>query len=504
MAEWPEYFYPNNCYICRTTRNLKRCSRCHLISYCGSQHQREHWPKHKELCKIILTMMKERRVSHLFENLRGADEEQWKNGRTLVLQEAISRLQRPIRLEEKHMFLFPRACFVCRDSRQEFLKNCPGCPNASFCKDHPSSSIHDKDCAFLTECQEAEAKMLSYSIKTLSTFIDSMAKGTPHQESSTLPISMEEYLDHIKTPVKIPETMKTYLSLHFFKPLTIFGALQKINYLPGSEMSIHVNDESVAFELSGYWEVLLHFLPQLKLLKIVKLGYFIECTKSLKLCNKCTSQKKKVVFEQLSDSYERYFKSGRFKKANIAMFCHWSMMDNECRPTNWLEKLEEIIRFTCPTIFVTKERYGGVLSDGIRSNFSNKVAVVYHGKNEFKPLQQFREWENDRVSFVSDYLVIVGPQKGENLKPEIRPKMLESAESKPGSPTEESSGKREMNLLRTDSLQDNMSVEETEHLKENCELKCINEKLKQELLQMEKENERLKEELRSIKDKKKR
>lgn len=139
-------FYPNECIVCHKTRDLKRCSRCNMLSYCGIPHQKDHWSEHSDFCRIISTMMKERGVSHIFEKLRGADPSTWKMQRMSIRNLVELKLRRRLLLIEDFMFRFPRSCFVCYESRQDLLSNCPGCPSASFCKDHPSSLIHDKDC----------------------------------------------------------------------------------------------------------------------------------------------------------------------------------------------------------------------------------------------------------------------------------------------------------------------------------------------------------------------
>jgi len=37
------------CGVCGTTDDLKQCTRCHLTSYCGKEHQAKDWPSHKKV-----------------------------------------------------------------------------------------------------------------------------------------------------------------------------------------------------------------------------------------------------------------------------------------------------------------------------------------------------------------------------------------------------------------------------------------------------------------------
>jgi hypothetical protein len=44
-------FLENYCAVCGLTKSVSRCSRCKLISYCDSDHQRQDWSRHKKCCK---------------------------------------------------------------------------------------------------------------------------------------------------------------------------------------------------------------------------------------------------------------------------------------------------------------------------------------------------------------------------------------------------------------------------------------------------------------------
>ncbi|KAJ3161127.1 hypothetical protein HDU86_007749 [Geranomyces michiganensis] len=42
-----------SCAVCAATESLARCSKCHVVAYCGETHQREHFPTHERRCKEI-------------------------------------------------------------------------------------------------------------------------------------------------------------------------------------------------------------------------------------------------------------------------------------------------------------------------------------------------------------------------------------------------------------------------------------------------------------------
>ena len=43
----------SKCSVCKRTENTKRCTGCYFVWYCGRRCQEEHWPRHKEECKVI-------------------------------------------------------------------------------------------------------------------------------------------------------------------------------------------------------------------------------------------------------------------------------------------------------------------------------------------------------------------------------------------------------------------------------------------------------------------
>jgi len=38
------------CELCGSRETLMRCSRCRQVWYCGKEHQKSHWKKHKLIC----------------------------------------------------------------------------------------------------------------------------------------------------------------------------------------------------------------------------------------------------------------------------------------------------------------------------------------------------------------------------------------------------------------------------------------------------------------------
>lgn len=48
----------DKCDKCGSKENLKNCSKCHTVAYCGRECQVSDWPKHKQICKFFAKMGK--------------------------------------------------------------------------------------------------------------------------------------------------------------------------------------------------------------------------------------------------------------------------------------------------------------------------------------------------------------------------------------------------------------------------------------------------------------
>ncbi|XP_033218433.1 uncharacterized protein LOC117173895 [Belonocnema kinseyi] len=228
-----------------------------MISYCGTEHQKEHWPEHKQFCREIWIMIKEHAVSHLYQNLQGLDLKTWNLQANLFRRKVEERLGRGVTPHELDVLMFPRVCFVCRQARQDELKNCPGCPAASFCNEHPSSSLHDEDCHKIKKMHEIN---MENDIKKRVMLMEVIVLIMTHlqmNKSSDLPNSMQEFLDHQTKPRKnFSENEMIIMSDFCNEALTLFSALKKLNYA-SSDIIIHIEGTSLMSYTSKHWEILL-------------------------------------------------------------------------------------------------------------------------------------------------------------------------------------------------------------------------------------------------------
>ena len=397
-----ERFRPNECFVCKYTDKIKRCSGCQMISYCGLNHQKDHLKKHRELCRIISTLMKEKGVLHLFEKLKDSDTSTWVGKRIQIKKEVEKRLGRSLSPEENGMFQFPRACFVCHDTRQTKLKNCPKCPSASFCSEHPNSLVHDRMCPIINNCIDWMARRFQHNPEMLHSSIAMIAEGTKIPETKELPTSMNDFYDHyVKLKRPIPADLKIMQSHLISISLTIFNILQKLKKPLASEIVIHVDARVPEYiSIIKYWEVILHLLPDVKILKIVHIESVITCKYEGSLCKKCRSSKRKLLNEATSIPYERYMGQKDYQTPNVIAYLNVDAPEKtDFRRKAWETTITRMSKVTCPIAKTFLEERGTcIIKEHLLS--STNFEIIYNGYNEFAPLSYFKELEDG--SFVRD------------------------------------------------------------------------------------------------------
>jgi hypothetical protein len=118
--------------------------------------QKEDWPKHKELCKILKSLRE--------QNLTGSD----------AVSYLTSKLKRPLNQFEFDIANHPRVCMVCNkyDPADE-LKNCKQCFCVAFCPKCVESGICNlPSCKALKIAAEdyKNEQTLGHQVHTINTF----------------------------------------------------------------------------------------------------------------------------------------------------------------------------------------------------------------------------------------------------------------------------------------------------------------------------------------------
>ncbi|XP_043478074.1 reticulocyte-binding protein 2 homolog a-like [Leptopilina heterotoma] len=406
-------YFPNECIVCHSTTKLKRCKGCNMIAYCDRAHQLENWSEHKDLCKAIALILKKKGIRHIYEEIANKSFSLWKSSKNSILNELSSSLKRYPNALEAEILKFPRVCFVCREAKQEKLKNCPNCPLASFCDLHPSSELHDR-CCHIIKNEVSLLWSLNYNSHNLQKKMKTMAHGTKilKEINDESPVDLMDFYDKYTsiTPEScLLEGEKTSLSEFVSISLTIHKILQTIynygNYPP--EIVIHVDVGGLEKHVNYYhhWEILLHFLPNVKSLKIINIEGNLDITKEISLCQNCKTNKRKLIVEAKSMPYERYLAERNYQKPSFIGY--FNISPPLYARNQWRATIERFRKVTCPMVFttLTEDVFEMTREDFLNSSIGFKV--IDSGFNTFAPLMHFELIDDGSVKRNSQFICLI-------------------------------------------------------------------------------------------------
>ena len=243
-------YYPNMCHVCNSIEmnsiRLKKCGRCFMISYCGKEHQNQHWIYHKDLCKQIKNLLKAFNATNLFDFLQTTNDPAVRLEMKENLIKLVERkLHRNLNFAEKLMFLQPRICVVCSESNPRVLSNCQSCPQASFCEKHKNDSGHASVCYYYRLCFLLDNyKMIANKLDVAPSiekvhFVLNEDEKIPENMEKLLDCHMEEVPPILISINKI-ELWKMLCSELYTIPLTLMYILEKLKFEYNSELIVHI------------------------------------------------------------------------------------------------------------------------------------------------------------------------------------------------------------------------------------------------------------------------
>ncbi|XP_043478084.1 uncharacterized protein LOC122508668 [Leptopilina heterotoma] len=389
-----ERFLPNECYICKSRDNLIRC-RCKMIWYCSKDHRLEHLAVHKSFCKVIKELLIEKKVSHIHEELKSLGGSAWRTKREKISIEVTNKLGRPMSLLENAMWTHSRVCFVCRKTRQKDLTNCPDCPMASFCKEHPQNELHTMNCKVMNQYLKVlkTAEELNIDLKFLSPIFPCITEEIVNQVIDRLTLTY--CVSDMKEVCLKSRLLKMDLVNFMDAASKIYSVLQKVHDTIPEELLIHIDALSYEHAITekNYWEFLLHLNPQIKKLKIVITQTENRNNSKKSLCKNCQLEERELIVEYLSKSYDDYMQDKNYQEPDILFYLK---IVDECNS----EKRNQWSEFNCPVIlrFDTNSIFCKTLQ--FLSLSIAKFEFIYEGQIK-APFSKLSSIENE------DYFIIL-------------------------------------------------------------------------------------------------
>ncbi|XP_077254436.1 uncharacterized protein LOC143893202 isoform X2 [Temnothorax americanus] len=383
--DYNKFFFATMCHVCKRFGDgvsLKRCSNCKMISYCGKEHQKQHWKQHKSLCKAIRDVLQNYSMAD-----GGETTEEWTDKKLKFKRLVSFRLGRILNLDETDMFDFPRECLVCHERNAQSLKDCQKCL-ASFCQNHKDGEENNPSGL------HSYLQHVSYTgtFQNMKNFIKAFGNIQTHSEMSYDVLAAKHSLD---------------LTLS----LTLFHAMRLLNYVPKSnDLVVHVIGANCVEEISlTDWEL----LPRLIGMSVVVILIGPELTRKLypsHVCDNCRSRKEKcLTFEFHDVLYENYVRSSSFVKPDLVVGFNLDIHKHKLGSSEetWALSIQMLAKQNCPFLltFVTLQN----LEKGtnkINTILGRKVNYFYSGENPFASLSPFRNVAPKYVFYMNQYVII--------------------------------------------------------------------------------------------------
>ena len=133
----PKYdtYHPFACHVCKRGPlqkvKLSKCSGCHILKYCCREHQKLDWGKHKQFCKRVSQIKKQRR-----DDIVVNDKASWKEDNTYMTNRLVSITS--IHTVECGMYPMQPRCQKCYKAEADMPK--PASKNGSSNSNSPKGS----------------------------------------------------------------------------------------------------------------------------------------------------------------------------------------------------------------------------------------------------------------------------------------------------------------------------------------------------------------------------
>ncbi|XP_051156480.1 uncharacterized protein LOC127278700 [Leptopilina boulardi] len=431
-----ELYFPNMCHVCQcygeNAVNLKRCSACEMISYCCEEHQIKDWQNHKQFCKVIRQIKNEWGVDNIFKSLKSTYAKEslhtLKNFEDkmiyyeslfavnkCLLTRSMELLQRKLKKIEFEMIQFPRVCAVCYESKQELLTNCKKCPQSSFCKEHLNDPSHKSECMKFISCFNSQINEgLDDTCTILSNVMNNMTSPF-YPKVKKLPDSITQFLETRLSldlaTLKISNTLFTeemksiynpVLSNRYSWPFTLLYAIEKLG-LHLHSMVIHVIGSAI-LELFADWEMIFHFLPQMREIKVILIGpeLMVVDRKIQEVCDLCKKKKKKLIFEKIKTMYDKYCIEKSYFNPDMIVCFNPGFHVYE----TWHKSVKLFNKVQCPLLVTALNTTEGLLDKSYIDLLFPSAKCIYNDINPFASIQYSREYILLPIAVKNQFMIL--------------------------------------------------------------------------------------------------
>lgn len=414
---WPRFVFVSNlCLICME-RSEEICESCGMVSYCTVKHKKQGWLKHRELCEVLTEVCTNGGGLSFLPDLTADD---YRVYRLKLIEIVECRLERFLEPWEKEILLYPRVCCSCRYFSKA-LKYCPTCEIELFCKDHD-----DKHKEW---CQDFQVFRRVLFMQHRNGHVDPEIPDTFQNSPLHLPNNFDLLMAHLynRSTYYCSMDCYTYCSLSHIStiPLTTLYSMQIScqDWKTIDTFVVHVIGAEFQFECINLhvWEkFFLHFLPNLKHLKLIFIGpelrlpaVPLNLLTAVKICSACKSFGRCVnVSFHPGKFYHNFCRSKQFIKPHLVCLFNPGLYREtgfEGRDT-WPETIREFCKTQVP-VCVTSYTKHEIPREMIRiKSIIDVKTILEPEKNPFASIKPDRNFVSDDavpLIYKNYYLAII-------------------------------------------------------------------------------------------------
>lgn len=406
------FFYATVCAVCDDPclaegglSTLKTCGGCHLVSYCGTDHQKDHWKFHKEMCLVLKAVLKKLGANKIRGYCINDDLEErndmfaesafgFNTYRYYLYFNVKKRIGRPLSTAESRIILYPRMCNICFSNDVKQLRVCTDCLCVSYCsEDHKEKDRerHLKDCQELKVCYEIDKSLLE------AVGFGDIPFSDPLPTDISKASSLEMTKNYSEILLKNLGTVEgRVLSDIMSAPMTIVQMIYSFDLFSNKRLSIEIIGAG-SFELQYFekWEQLLHWLPQIENLVLTFVGPDVGGeTCNLKLCQSCLSRNVDIKINCSDELYHNFINVHSRPDLIVAFNAGFTENIQSKIKDTWKESIPEMLKRNCPvlvTSYTLKESESDL--ERVKELVKNVNVIMGCQKNIYSAKKPLQDWE---------------------------------------------------------------------------------------------------------------
>ncbi|XP_037039979.1 uncharacterized protein LOC119076981 [Bradysia coprophila] len=417
---------------------LLRCQNCKLISYCGLDHQKNHWPAHKEFCRAIASITSEMKVKHIID-INGSAAEltalQLREVKFMIQTLMVVKLHRELTEGERELIWFPRICSFC-NSHEGALMPCPECFAVGYCcEEHRVEDMdtHLRICAELHLCYNFSLDELPEDevqfIPVPATDVSFPKDLFEMHRMSTAFLNKDHTQDFLG--VTYPTTSKEYQNFanicNLSNVATVLHALNQIQdykSMVTSILTIHIvgaNTEIALFTRYECW-LLFYWLPTIFYINLVFIGPELPTKNGFTEISYKSNRKKTVKVTYKKMKYEE-FATTIDTEPDLIVSLNCGFAEHENGQNNpWREAIAVMLKYSNTPIVFTSYTKTEAIADmkvvrKVADEADCKFKIICDGElnlfRDNRPLRNFIGYKTDAIYYYNGYLSVILTHKDE-------------------------------------------------------------------------------------------